>query len=335
MNEDYLPAPGDGLRLIPEQASSQAAQVDTLYWALLGVSAVLVLVLVLLVVYFGVRYRAGSKAARSGYFSAQTSRRLELVWALGLLLVFLGLFGWAGALYLDMYRTPEAGMTINVVGKQWMWKAQHPDGTREINTLHVPVGETVRLRITSQDVIHSFSVPAFRLKRDAVPDMYSYAWFEATKPGEYALYCAEYCGTDHSRMRGKVVVMEREDYQDWLARNGTDATPEAAGKRLFQSYGCTGCHAGESSVRAPDLAGVFGRPVPLADGTTIVADEAYLRDSILRPQKHVVAGYDPVMPSFEGQISEDEILQIIAYLKSLGRGDQEQAAGEPASGGTR
>lgn len=328
MTAKYLPEADNGLRLIPEQASTQAAMVDHLYIALLIVSGLLVVVLIALIAWFGIRYRAGSNASRENRISAKTGHRLEIGWALVLLAIFLGLFTWAGKLYLDIYRTPDTDMTINVIGKQWMWKAQHPDGTREINTLHVPVGETVRLRITSQDVIHSFFVPAFRIKRDALPGIYSYAWFRATKPGEYPLFCAEYCGTDHSRMRGKVVVMQRDAYQNWLTRNGSEDTPEAMGKRLFQSHGCTGCHMSKSVARAPGLDGIFGRSVPLAGGGTVIADEAYLRDSILQPQKHVVAGYEPIMPSFKGQISEEAILQIIAYIKSLQPGDWERGAAE-------
>ena len=243
--------------------------------------------------------------------------------ALSIFASFLVLFAWAGSLYLDIYRGPSDATTINVVGKQWMWKVQHPDGTREINTLHVPVDETIRLRMTSQDVIHSFYVPALRLKRDVLPDAYTDAWFTATEPGEYWLFCAEYCGKDHSRMRGRVVVLEQSDYQSWLSRQGESPAPEVAGGRLFRSYGCSGCHIGESTARAPSLAGVYGRTVPLASGGTILADESYLRDSILLPQKHVVAGYAPVMPSYSGQISEGEILQIIAYIKSLEPGDWE------------
>lgn len=329
MTAEYLPETDKGLQLIPEQAATHAHQIDSLYIALVAISGLLVIALTILIIYFGIRYRAGSNASRHQHFSQKAAQRMEILWALILLMVFLFLFAWAGRLYLDVYRTSDAAMTINIIGKQWMWKAQHPDGTREINTLHVPVDETIRLRITSQDVIHSFFVPAFRLKRDAIPETYSYAWFKATKPGEYPLFCTEYCGTDHSRMRGKVVVMQRDAYQDWLTRNGSSLAPATAGKRLFQSHGCTGCHAGQSGTRAPNLAGAFGRSVPLAGGGTIIADEAYLRDSILQPQKHVVAGYQPIMPSFKGQISEAEILQIIAYIKSLQPADAQTVEGEP------
>lgn len=319
MSEEYLSDPEIGLRLIPEAASRHAANVDLLYYALLGFSALLIGLLLGLVLVFGFRYRAGRK--RRPLQSTAAGRRVEIAFAAFLGLIFLGLFAWAGKLYLDVYADVPAETTINVIGKQWMWKVQHPDGTREINTLHVPAYQSVRLRITSQDVIHSFSIPALRLKRDAVPGTYTSVGFVADRPGEYRLFCAEYCGTDHSRMRGKVVVMAPTDYQQWLRRNGEEARPAVAGKRLFRRYGCSDCHMGDSAVRAPNLDGVFGRTVPLEGGGTVEADEAYLRNALMRPQKHVVAGYRPLMPSYSGQISEGEVLQIISYLKSLEPGD--------------
>lgn len=322
---DYLPRASDGLQLIPEQASAQAAQVDNLFFVLLALSGLLVLILGGLITYFGIRYRQGSKASRADRFSKKASNRLEIFWSLVLLVVFMFLFGWAGSLYLDIYSEPEADITINVVGKQWMWKSQHPDGRREINTLHVPADKTIRLRITSQDVIHSFYMPAFRLKRDALPGTYTYAWFKATKTGEYPLYCAEYCGLNHSRMRGKVVVMKQDAYSNWRKQETVGMSMVAAGKKLFHEKGCVSCHMADTDV-APDLAGIIGRKVKFSDGSTIKADEAYLRNSILRPQDDVVAGYQPIMPSFKGQLSETQIMQIIEYIKSLKPGDTEQPA---------
>ncbi len=330
---DYLPEIEDGLRLIPEAASTQAAEVDALYWALLAVSGVLVLVLAALLVYFGLKYRAGSPSSRQGRASRHArSHHLELAFAGVLLVVFSVLFWWASRLYLDIHRTPAASMTVNVIGEQWMWKAQHPSGAREINTLHVPVGEPIRLRIAAEDVIHSFFVPAFRIKRDAIPGTYTYAWFEATAEGEYSLFCAEYCGTDHSRMRGKVVAMSPEDYEQWLGENGGGRDLAAQGEQLFRSYGCDDCHLSVPTEQAPALAGAFGREVHLADGTRVTADERYLRDSILRPRKHVVAGYEASMPTFEGQIRADEILEIIAYIQSLEPRDEPRASLEPGVG---
>ncbi|MEX2577319.1 MAG: cytochrome c oxidase subunit II [Halofilum sp. (in: g-proteobacteria)] len=325
--EDWLIDLRQGLYLLPEAVSDYASRVDALYLGLVIVSGVLTVALVVLVVGLGWRYRASSPIDRTDPRTERIDRIIEVTWASTLLAVFLGLFVWASMLYFEPYRGSTDAMTVNVIGKQWMWKAQHPDGTREINTLHVPVGETVRLRMTSQDVIHSFYLPSLRLKRDVLPERYTDAWFTADQTGEHWLFCAEYCGTDHSRMRGKIVVMEPSAYDDWLTRTGGGPSPVAQGRELFQSYGCSGCHVGDARVRAPSLAGIYGRTVPLAKGGTITADEGYLRDSIVQPQKHVVAGYEPVMPSYAGQISEDEILQIVAYIQSLEPGDWE--AGGP------
>lgn len=317
----YLPDIEQGLRFFPEQASSYAASLDTLYIGLVVVCGTMTLLVFGLICFFGYRYRAASTANRRNKPSGKTGAKIELSVLAVMLVIFMGLFVWATSLYLDIYRGPQTAMTINVVGKQWMWKVQHPDGVREINTVHVPVDEPINLRVTSEDVIHSFYVPDFRIKRDVLPGTYREVWFEATKPGEYRLFCAEYCGSYHSRMRGKIVALERADYQRWLSRQGDRVAPEVDGARLFESYGCSGCHLGKSNVRAPGLAGLYGRPVPLTAGGTIIADEAYLRDSILQPQKHVVAGFEPIMPSYSGQMSEGEILRIIAYIKSLEPGD--------------
>jgi cytochrome c oxidase subunit 2 len=207
-------------------------------------------------------------------------------------------------------------MEIAVVGRQWMWKIQHPSGRREINELHVPVGAPVKLRIASQDVIHSFYIPAFRVKMDAVPGRYTQLWFEATKPGEYHLFCAEYCGTEHSRMIGKVVVMEPDQFQNWLG-GVTEETPVEAGERLFAEFNCANCHTGGTRQRGPHLGGLFGKPVRLADGRTVTFDETYIRESIINPNAKIVAGYAPVMPTYRGQLSEEQLLQLVAYIRSL------------------
>ncbi|MEC9483438.1 MAG: cytochrome c oxidase subunit II [Halomonas sp.] len=325
MNDEvasYLHSVEKQLHLIPAQATQHASQVDHLYFALVGTCAVILLLVLGLIAGFGFRYRAGNKKVdRSNKPSTKTQNRVEIGVLAAMLAAFMVFFGWATTLYLDAYRGPQPAMTIDVIGKQWMWKVQHPDGTREINALHVPVDEVIRLRMTSQDVIHSFYVPAFRIKRDVVPGTENTAWFKATEPGEYRLFCAEFCGSFHSRMVGEVVVMNRNDYQDWLTRQGTGRTLAVAGKQLFQAHGCSGCHMGRSEVRAPSLDGVYGRSVALANGEVVLADEAYLRDSILQPDRHIVAGYRPIMPSFAGQITEDELLRIIAYIKSLEPGD--------------
>lgn len=302
-------------KLFPEQASTVAAEVDTLFLSLLGISGFMVLLLAALIIAFSIKYRRSTKAAH-----VQPLRErhwLEYTWTIIPFFIFLGLFIWANQLYVTLLQPPTGTLQINAIGKQWMWKFQHPDGQREINELHVPLGQTVRLTLTSQDVIHSFYVPAFRVKHDVVPGRYSTAWFIANKVGTYNLFCAEYCGTDHSRMRGRVVVVETSDYETWLAQQEQQVSLATQGEQLFRSYGCSGCHDPKSTVHAPSLKGIYGKPVPLQSGGTIIADQAYIRDSILLPNKHIVAGYQADMPSFQGQISEEDLLKIIAYIQSL------------------
>ena len=227
------------------------------------------------------------------------------------------IFGWGAKLYFDNVTPPGPGMDIYVTGKQWMWKLQHPQGQREINDLHVPVGETVRLTLTSEDVIHDFFVPAFRTKVDVVPGKITKAWFQATKVGEYHLFCAEYCGTKHSEMVGTVYVMEPADYQQWLSGTDAGATPEEAGAKLFEDLRCITCHNEQANSRGPRLDGAFGTEVPLEGGATVLFDENYFRESLMKPNTRVARGYEPVMPTFEGQISEEQVLQLLAYIKSL------------------
>jgi cytochrome c oxidase subunit 2 len=236
------------------------------------------------------------------------------------LVVVMVIFVWGAQLYAALRRPPADALTVWVVGKQWMWKAQHLEGRREINELHVPVGRPVRVVLTSEDVIHDFFVPAFRTKMDAVPGRYTDLWFEATRPGTFHLFCAEYCGTLHSRMIGQVIALEPSAFQDWLA--GVDPSQGGLslvqrGERLFQQHGCASCHAGGDPQRGPSLAGLPGQTVALAGGASAIADDGYLRESILRPQAKLVAGYPPIMPSFEGLFGEEEIVQLLAYLRSL------------------
>jgi cytochrome c oxidase subunit 2 len=231
------------------------------------------------------------------------------------------MFAWGAVIFVNYSRPPANAMEINVVGKQWMWKVQHPDGQREINELHVPVGQPVRLTMTSQDVIHDFGIPAFRVKNDVLPGRYTSEWFEATKVGEYHLFCDQYCGTEHSRMVGKVVVLTAQDYQAWLSGARKDETPSMAGMELFKEYSCVNCHSQE----APSMANVYGSQVVVwEDGVkkTITADESYIRDSILYPNHQIVDGYQPLMPSYKGRLSEEQILQLVAYIKTLGVGKQ-------------
>jgi cytochrome c oxidase subunit 2 len=238
----------------------------------------------------------------------------------------LGMFGWGAKVFFDLHRPPANATEYFVVGKQWMWKFQHPTGNREINELHVPVGAPVRLTMTSEDVIHSFYVPAFRSKSDVIPGRYSSLWFQATKTGTFPLFCAEYCGAEHSRMIGQVVVMEPRDYEAWLVRGASAQTVVASGADLFGALSCNTCHRTDSAARAPQLIGIYGREVTLADGAKVTADDNYLRESILNPAAKVVAGYQPVMPTFKGQISEEQLLQLLNYIKSMAAAPTPQQA---------
>jgi cytochrome c oxidase subunit 2 len=302
--------------LFPAEASAGAAKVDLIFFAILALSAAILLLVLTLVIAFAIVYRRGSKAYR-GPLPAAVSREFEIGWTAAALFLGLFLFWWAGSNQLSQLIAPRHALEIHVVAKQWMWKTQHPTGAAEINTLHAPVGVPVKLIMTSQDVIHSFFVPDFRIKQDVLPGRYTETWFQATRPGVYRLFCAEYCGTDHSRMTGEVVVLPQADYGRWAASQPQTPNLATQGAALFRSLGCSGCHGASAQVRAPDLGGVYNRQVPLEGGGFRLADESYLRDSILLPRKDVVAGYAPVMPSFEGVVSEDELVPLIAYLESL------------------
>lgn len=308
--------------LFPERASTAAGQVDALYFWLIGLSAVFIVLIAGSILFFSIRYRRDADVDRSNPLISDN--RLEATWIIIPLVLALGTFTWAASLYFNAFRPPADALEINVIGKQWMWKIQHTGGQREINELHVPMGQPVRLRMISQDVIHSFYVPAFRVKMDVVPGRYTTAWFEATKPGQYHLFCAEYCGTAHSKMIGTVVVMPQAEYQTWLSTGGAapqGQSPAQAGAQLFERFGCSGCHVMDGSGQGPSLQGVFGTDVQLASGQTVTADQSYIRQSILEPNARVVAGYDAIMPSFQGQVSEEQILQLIAYIQSLSDGD--------------
>jgi cytochrome c oxidase subunit 2 len=302
-------------QLFPRAASSIAPEVDALHLYLVAVSVVAATLIAVTLVVFGVRYRR-----RQGHVSDTSitgSTRLELLWTAVPLLFVLSFFGWGAQLFTKMVTVPDSGMQFHVTGKQWMWKVQHPTGQREINSLHVPAGEDVILTMISEDVIHDFYVPAFRIKADVLPGRYTRAWFHATRPGRYHLFCAEYCGTKHAEMIGEVVVLEPAEYQQWLRGAPAGQDPVVAGRMLFEQYRCDSCHEPGPGQRGPLLGGLAGSQRPLEDGRVALADDAYLRESILDPARQVVAGYQPLMPSYKGQVSEDEILQLIAYIKSL------------------
>jgi cytochrome c oxidase subunit 2 len=304
-----------GFPLFPDQASTMAPRVDALYFFLIAVSVFFATLISLAIIVFAFRYRRRSESDRPAEILGDV--RLEIFWTVIPLGFTLIMFVWGAKLYFETYNPPPNALEIHVVAKQWMWKAQHPEGRSEIDELHVPLGQPIKLLLTSQDVIHDFFVPAFRIKTDVVPGRYMTVWFEPSKTGTFRLFCAEYCGTQHSGMLGRIVVMQPRDYQNWLSGQASGMTLAAAGARLFQSLGCVACHSEKDSARGPSLAGLFGKPVRLQNGKTAVADETYIRESIVNPQAKIVAGYQPIMPTFKGLVSEEGILQIVAYLKSL------------------
>jgi cytochrome c oxidase subunit 2 len=320
--------------LLPEQASTLAPQIDALFAFNVSVSVFFTLLIAVVLLYFAVRYRR----VREDYFPTPLvgSKVLELTWSFAPLLIVLFMFFWGLVLFIDSERPPDDCLEVYVTGKQWMWHLQHPGGQREINALHVPVGRDVKLIMTSEDVIHDFSIPAFRIRKDVVPGRYTFLWFHATEPGTYDLFCAQYCGTEHARMIGKVVVMTPADYEEWLAghlrdsRGGADRSLALQGRQLFQKLQCVSCHNSESNNRAPNLVGLFRREVTLTDGRKVVADEAYLRESILYPDAKVRAGWRPIMPTYKGQVDKNErgepneadLIRLIAYIKSLKPGDE-------------
>jgi cytochrome c oxidase subunit 2 len=309
--------------LFPEQASTFAHDVDALYLFLIAVTAFFSLLIGALVVVFAIKYRR--KSPDEVALEVHESGLLEIVWTVipfGLVLV---MFFWGAKVFFQITRPPANSIEIYVTARQWMWKLQHTDGRREMNELHVPVGSPVRLIMASEDVIHSFFVPAFRFKRDVVPGRFSTAWFEATRPGKYHLFCAEYCGTRHSNMIGWIYVMTPADYQAWLSGGTPGETLASAGAKRFVEQACNTCHGEQKGARGPSLSGLYGKTVRMQSGQTLPADEAYIRESIVNPQAKILEGYPPIMPTYQGLISEEGLLQLTAYIKSLSLA--------PASGG--
>ncbi len=304
------------LDFFPTQASTMAWDVDALYLFLVALTAFFTILIIAVMAFIAIRFKRRSEDETPK--GVHGSVLLEIVWSAVPFVVTMGLFGWGAYVFFKFSRPPSNAMDVHVVGKQWMWKLQHPDGKREINQLHVPINQPVRLIITSEDVLHSFFVPAFRVKKDAVPGRYTTAWFEATKLGEYHLFCAEYCGNEHSKMIGSVVVMTPDDYDEWLREDaqGGYETPAASGERLFSELRCDTCHNNLEGGNGPSLAGLYGSPVSL-NGGSAVADESYIRESILDPKQKIVSGFGPIMPTFQGQISEEQVFELIAYIKTL------------------
>jgi len=307
--------------LVPDSASTFSWKVDALYFYLSGVTLFFTLLISLVLIFFVIRYRR-----RTPYEIPRPiagSHKLETLWTVIPFLISMTMFVWGARVYFDQYKPPENAIEVYVVAKQWMWKLQHATGQREINELHVPVGRKIKLIMTTEDVIHDFFVPAFRTKADVIPGRYRTVWFEATKPGRYHLFCAEYCGMNHSGMTGSIIVMEPREFDDWLSGNVGSTTPAAAGQQLFQTLGCASCHgANGEGGRGPTLAGAFGKTVQLQGGGTVLFDEGYVRESITNPQAKLVQGFGPIMPTFQGQVSEDQLVQLIAFIKSLQAGGQ-------------
>ncbi len=301
--------------LFPETASTLASKVDALFLFLLIVTGAVAVLVFFLVTVFMIRFRRRRPWQNGAYIEGSVP--LETVWSLIPLGIFMIFFVWGAALYYERSTPPAGSMEIYVVAKQWMWKLQHPEGPREINELHVPVGVPVKLVMTSQDVIHSFFVPAFRIKQDVLPGRYTTEWFQATKTGRFHLFCAEYCGNQHSKMTGWVNVMEPAEYQNWLGSQRELQPMLASGEKLFEQLGCKTCHTDTDTEKGPTLLGVYGRTVELENGGSAFADDGYLREAILDPAAKIVRGYKPLMPTYQGQIQEEQLSQLLEYIKSL------------------
>ncbi len=303
-----------------------AGNVDALFVFLVLLSAMMSVAIFTMILIFAVRFRK-QRGVQAEQIEGSTP--LELTWSIVPLGIFMVIFLWGAVIYFQERTPPKGATEVYVVAKQWMWKLQHQEGQREINELHIPVGRDVKMIMTSQDVIHSFYVPAFRIKQDVLPGRYTTAWFHATKPGTYHLFCAEYCGTQHSGMIGQVVVMEPAQYEAWLSGGGATGSLADNGQAIFQQLGCSTCHRSDTQGRGPNLVGVFGKPVQLEDGRTVIADENYVRESIMSPAAKVVAGFKPIMPTFQGMVSEEQLNALVAYVKSLNQ-PPAGAAGTPS-----
>src|SRR6195952_1379465 len=300
--------------LFPREASTIAPYADELYFFLILITILGVLLVGALLFAFSIMYRKEKHPVAT---QIEGSTLLEATWTIIPLAIFLVCFVWGALLYFRIYNPPTNAMNIYVVGKQWMWKAEHPGGQHEINALHVPMGRPVQLTMNTQDVFHSFSIPDFRVKREVIPGRYTTVWFEATTAGTYHIFCTQYCGTKHSAMIGEVTVLTPEDYQKWTQQSTSGMSMAQNGERLFASMGCNACHSGTAAARGPNLAGVYGSKLQMANGSQALVNDAYLRDSILNPSQHVTAGYAPIMPTYQGQISEDGLIDLVEYIKNL------------------
>jgi cytochrome c oxidase subunit II len=306
-----------GLPFQPDQASTIAKSVDYLYYFLTAITLFFTALIFSFIFYFMIRYRRRSPDERPK--AIEGSFPLEVLWTAIPTLIVAVIFVWGSVLYFRTSEPPRGSMEIFITGKQWMWKVEHPEGQREINEVHVPLGRPVKLTMTSEDVIHDFFVPAFRVKKDVLPGRYTSLWFEATKVGTFHLFCAQYCGAFHAGMIGSIIVQEPDEYERWLAGGTPGESMEQAGAKVFQSSGCPTCHVANGSGLGPSLLGVYGNPVKLTSGQTVTADDAYFRECILTPAARRVAGFSPIMPSFQGQLTEEQLNDVIAYIKALGK----------------
>ena len=311
----------------PEQASAQAAQVDGIFFFLVAVTAFFSFLIATLVVVFAIKYRRRHKDDIG--VAIHGSLVLELLWTVIPFGITMVMFVWGAKVFFDIYRPPAGAMEVYIVGKQWMWKAQHMDGAREINELHVPIGRPVKLIMGSEDVIHSFFIPDFRVKADVIPGRYNTMWFTATKPGKYHIFCTQYCGTKHSAMIGTVTAMDAAEYQAWLGGGASGGTMAENGAKLFADLSCNTCHLENGQGRGPVLKGLYGKQILITGGQTVTMDDAYIRESVLTPQAKVVAGFQPIMPTFQGLVTEEQLLQLIAYVKSLGEATSTAGTGTP------
>jgi cytochrome c oxidase subunit 2 len=304
-----------GVPIFPEQASTFAKDVDALYFFVVAVCAFFGLAVAVSVIYFGLRYRKSHESEIGARIEG--SLPLELLWSVIPTIIAMFMFGWGASVFYHLRRPPDEALQVYAVGKQWMWKFQHQEGQREINELHVPAGRPVKITVSSEDVLHSLYFPSFRTKIDAIPGRYTYLWFEAEKPGTYHIFCAEYCGTNHSGMIGSVTVLDPAAYQAWLQGGAEGGTLAQRGARLFDSLACSSCHLESGRGRGPSLQNIVGTTETLQDGSTVVVDDAYLRESILLSQAKIVRGFQPLMPTFQGLISEENLVALIEHVKSL------------------
>jgi cytochrome c oxidase subunit 2 len=317
------------LQLFPDTASTFASHLNVFLLCMIAVCGTIATGIAAFIIYSVLRYHRRDPNELPPQIAG--SIKIETAWTLIPLLIFMGMFAWGAQAYFEVERPPADAMDIYVVAKQWMWKLQHPDGQREINTLHVPVGRAVRLTMTSQDVIHSFFVPAFRVKQDVLPERYTTIWFRASKPGKYHLFCAEYCGTKHSGMIGWIYALEAPDYQRWLIQGAAEGSLASTGEKLFHQFGCSNCHDLDGHGPCPNLRGLYGHRVLIEGGPPVIADDSYLRESILKPRAKIVAGFEAIMPAFAGQITEDQLIALISYIKSIG---PQTGTQQPSSSGS-